>query len=322
MIGFYIHHVGGGHLARATRIARELHGAVTGLSSAPRPADWPGLWVTLPRDDDPDDRTAEPAADARAGGVLHFAPLRDGFRRRQAAIATWLSTSSATVLVADVSVEVTALARLLGVPVVVMAMPGAREDAPHRLGYDLAARIIAPWPPGAHPQPLSWSDRAAYVGGISRFAGPPGGLRTPRTGLLLWGRGGEAIDERRWETVTSARPDWQWTLAADLPPARLWAHLQSSAVVVTHGGQGSVADVATAEAPAVVVAEPRPHDEQLATVRALARLGLAATAQSWPTRSEMAVLIEAAETVGGHRWSQWRCGGAAQAARCIETVAA
>ena len=45
MIGFYVHHVGRGHLTRVCLLARRLVAegrAVTGLSSLPRPDDWPG----------------------------------------------------------------------------------------------------------------------------------------------------------------------------------------------------------------------------------------------------------------------------------------
>ena len=48
--------------------------------------------------------------------------------------------------VIDVSVEVATLLRLLGVPVVVVAMPGERVDAPHTLVYQLADHILAAWP--------------------------------------------------------------------------------------------------------------------------------------------------------------------------------
>ena len=44
MIGYYIHHVGRGHLQQAQCIAAQLAGDVTGLSSLPEPDGWPGRW--------------------------------------------------------------------------------------------------------------------------------------------------------------------------------------------------------------------------------------------------------------------------------------
>lgn len=324
MIGWYVHHVGGGHAARATRIAQEVRGPVTGLSSAPRPAGWPGDWVVLPRDDEPADDTSAPGADARAGGALHFAPLRPGFRQRQAAVAAWVKRARPTAMVVDVSVEITTLARLLGVPVVVMAMPGDRRDPPHQLGYDLAAQIIAPWPQGAHPEPVGLQGRVTYVGGISRFEGctVDATVRAEQTGLVLWGTGGDNPGPDYWQALKTATPQWEWTMATDLPPETLWWHLQRSSVVIGHAGQGAVADIATAAAPAVIVAQPRPHDEQLATVRALDRLGLMPTAERLPEPHHWPELVSAALRSDTGGWKNWLGGGAATAARRIEEVAA
>ena len=70
-----------------------------------------------------------------AHGVLHWAPHHDaGLRGRMALIAQWVADVHPSAAVIDVSVEVAALLRLLGVPVVVVAMPGERIDAPHDAG--------------------------------------------------------------------------------------------------------------------------------------------------------------------------------------------
>jgi len=42
VIGYYVHHLGHGHLHRALSVARTLGEPVTGFSSLPPPADWPG----------------------------------------------------------------------------------------------------------------------------------------------------------------------------------------------------------------------------------------------------------------------------------------
>ncbi len=115
---------------------------MTGLSSRPRPDDWAGPWLQLARDDDP-----EGTGDVTAGGALHWAPPgHAGLRERMAQLAAWIVTYAPRLLVVDVSVEVAVLARTMGVPTIVMGMPGAREDYAHQLGYRLADAIIAPWP--------------------------------------------------------------------------------------------------------------------------------------------------------------------------------
>ena len=174
VIGYYIHHQGRGHLHRAVSIAgalAELPGAprVTGLSTLPKPAEWSGPWVHLARDDEASD-----PAHTTASGRLHWVPEDDeGLRSRMAMIAAWIGDAAPAVMVVDVSVEVTLLARLLGVRVVPVALPGERSDAPHTLGYDVAAVILAAWPPAAQGmlRGLSAANRAKVVpvGGISRF---------------------------------------------------------------------------------------------------------------------------------------------------------
>lgn len=337
MIGWYVHHVGSGHATRATAIAAHLVDAgqtVVGLSTAPRPADWPGEWVELPPDTEGLDLSQGhdglPAAlDVQAGGALHFAPLSAGFATRQQVLAGWVAEHRPEVMVVDVSVEVVALVRLLGTPAVTVAMPGDRSDAPHRLGYALAQRIVACWPPGAHPDHVVTTQpelaaRTRCVGSISRFGGraqattatgaDPAPTRDPALGVLLWGHGSDAPDARQRQALAAADPSLTWTLAHDLPADAVWDLLRRAAVVVTHGGQGAVADVAAAGAPAVLLPQDRPHDEQHATGRALSRLDVAVVPEhpTWPTAEQWSMLLDRARERGGSAWSTWRGDGIAQ----------
>ncbi len=97
-----------------------------------------------------------------------------------------------------------------------------------------------------------------------------------------------------------------------------WALLQDADVVVTHGGQNALAEVAAARRPAVVVPQDRPYDEQRANAAALDRGGLALV------RGRVAGTgrVAGAARGGGRsrtstRWSAWSDGagrGAAPAA--------
>ena len=170
MIGYYIHHHGQGHLMRARCIAEQLQEEVTGLSSLAAPAGWPGEWIEL----DWDGVEAEGAVEPSAQGALHWAPLRHaGLRRRMAQLAEWIEIADPDALVCDVSVEVAGYARLMGVPVITVAMPGTREDDPHTLGYRLSSAILAPWP--GFVSDATWLDRwrakTHAVGAFSRFDG-------------------------------------------------------------------------------------------------------------------------------------------------------
>lgn len=176
-IGYYVHHHGRGHATRAgvigAQLARRGH-AVTYLGSGVLPA---GDRVVLASDADDAD---EPFVDPDAGGRLHWAPLGGGYAERSAQIAAWVTQARPDVVVVDVSVEVTALVRLLGVPVVVVGQPGRRDDDPHALAFGLAAAVLAPWSDGLDVAPHleRLGEKVVRVGGVSRFAGSRPGLNS------------------------------------------------------------------------------------------------------------------------------------------------
>ena len=327
MIGYYVHHQGDGHLTRATAIARELDGdeAVTGLSSRPRPSAWNGPWIQLERDD------GTATVDPTASGALHWAPAaHDGLRERMAQIAAWVRSARPRLVVVDVSVEVCVLVRAMGVPVVVVGLPGTRDDQPHQLAFRMAAAIVAPWPTWAHLMTGGerWTGKTHAVGAISRFDGRadarPAAMRPHRRRrrvLVFSGRGGTQLTVAAVRAAQRATPDWAWTILG--PPGDRWLEdpwplLRDADVVVTHAGQNAIADVAAAQRPAIVIPQPRPHDEQHATADALGNAGLAITAAEWPSPERWPALLTAAEDRGGAGWARWSSGqGAGRAAEAI-----
>jgi hypothetical protein len=131
--------------------------------------------------------------------------------------------------------------------------------------------------------------------------------------LVLWGAGGSGRPNAAIAAAAAASPDWEWRVAnapADDPDA-LWSQLNWADVVVTHGGQNAVAEVAAARRPAVIIAESRPYSEQAETVRALGDAGLAVALQDWPAPSWWPELLESAKARGGARWNRWVTGNAA-----------
>lgn len=325
-VGYYVHHHGAGHLTRAVEIARHCRHEITGLSSLPRPEGWRGPWIELPRDDIPADPAAPSWPDPDAGGVLHWAPAGPGgYQDRMAVLAGWLTRVRPELLVVDVSVEVALLARLLGVPVAVAAMRGDRTDRAHRAAYDVAGLLLAPWPADS-PEPSISAERRAktvHTGGISRFddriapATEPRPAGATRVVSVLWGRGGGRWAPQQQAQVAAATPGWRWEDAG--ADGDVWTSLRGADVVVTHAGQNAVAEVAAARRPAVVVALARPHDEQIATVDALAASDLAETSVGLPEAHLWPDLLERAVRRDGDDWSRWSDGhGGARAARAVE----
>lgn len=315
-IGYYVHHQGWGHLHRARAITAHVPAGVTILSSLP-PSDPGRPWVHLPMDD----LTRPP--DHTANGTLHWVPRHDrGLRRRMAAVAEWVDRTDPDLMVVDVSVEIAVMSRLMGVPTVVMAMPGDRSDRAHRSAYDSAHAILAPWTADFSLDQWSnpWPDKTFHAGAISRYAGraplrtAPGGR--PSRVLVLWGRGGDPLPDGFLDASVRATPGWCWRQAGTGSAAEVpvWDLLGWADVVVTHGGQNAIAEVAAARRPAVVIAQPRPHGEQAATVATVDRARLAVGLAGLPDPARWPDLLARAAALGGDRWARWAPADAPQRA--------
>lgn len=334
MIGYYVHHQGHGHLQRMTAIAAHLTEPLTVLSTLPRPAGGP-QWVTLPPDD-----SGAIFVDPTVNGILHWAPRHHrGLQARMALIGSWIARSSPTLMVVDVSVEVATLCSLFGVPTVVMAMRGDRSDRPHRSAYDAAHALIAPWAAEFRPSewPESWSDKTFHAGPVTRFAERPPPARARHEGparvLVLWGSGSAEGGDAGFTTealaaARSSAPSWHWRFAGGRGEHRvdqqeIWSLLAWADVVITHAGQNAVAEVAASRAPAVVVADARPHGEQLDTAMTLDATGVAIGLPRWPDSDRWPALLDAARRRGGAGWSRWMApGGAQRVARFLDETTA
>lgn len=334
MIGYYIHHQGFGHLARAITICEQLQCPATALSSMDIPAPHPFTEVVrLPRDDQ-GDQVMEPTAH----GALHWAPHHhNGFRARMNAMSNWIATTRPAAIVTDISVEIATFARLLGVPVIVVALPGKRFDAPHALVHRLADHIIAAWPRELYVPP--WlqphAAKTSYVGGISRYDGracpspTPTGARDDTapnadTRVLVLAGAGDGFGHQLGDWA-AACPGTRWTAIGGSESRWLddpWPQICAADVVVTHAGQSAVADVAAARRRAVVIAQPRPYDEQSATATVLRRHRLATVARHRPDNRAWPGLISQALASDPEKWIRWQVSGAAsRAARAVEVTA-
>lgn len=333
MIGYYVHHQGRGHLHRAVSLSPHVRAPLVGFSSLPQPADWAGEWVQLPMDAEPGEDHQAAALDPTAHGTLHWAPRHHGgLRDRMGLIAEWIARTGPRLFVSDVSVEVAVLARLMGTPVVVAAMRGDRFDRAHRLGYDLADALLAPWPRTAPVSgwSKSWLAKTVHTGAFSRYDDRPrphpDRPAPTREVVVLVGAGGAGIHVEDLLQAREATPGWSWRClgnSADGWVQDPWPLLCRADVVVTHAGQNAIAECAAARTPAIVIPQERPHDEQRATAHALESAGLATVRPSWPPPGEWADLLNRAAKRDGGRWTAWSPGdGAQRAARMLDQMSA
>jgi UDP-N-acetylglucosamine--N-acetylmuramyl-(pentapeptide) pyrophosphoryl-undecaprenol N-acetylglucosamine transferase len=328
-IGYYVHHHGARHAARAGAIAAELRGEVTLLSSLLLAPPGPRIeTVRLPYEGD--------------GGTdvvptdLHFAPLGSaGLRGRMAAIAAWVDLTAPDLFVVDVSVEVAALVRLLGVPVVYVRQTGNRDDPAHQLAYRWSTALLAPFPDFLEPErtPAWVGAKTLNVGTVSRFDGSPrppaGRSRAAARRVLVVG----ARADRIAPSLAAAVPAWE-VIAPGLGRVPALSNLiaidregltlellASCAVVVAGAGANIVAEAAFARCGLICLPEPRPFDEQEDRAGALRRLDAAVVLDSEPLAARWPTLLAQA-AAARERLALWSDGaGARRAAVELERLA-
>lgn len=335
--GFYAHHHGRGHLARAAEIVRELgaEACSVGTSRADAVEVLPaGTDVrTLPMDVPP---AGEARGDVTAGGALHWAPTHPVALERSRALLDWLAERRPAVVLVDVSVEVALTVRLAGIPVVVSRIHGDRRDAPHDLAHRIAETVLAPYPAALeHPStPAHVLERTVHTG----FVTPPRTVldveRDPRRVVVSWGQGSPPPPAAVLDRAAAATPDHEWHLIGPAPEGELrlvrhhgWvpdpiSHLAGAGVVVGPPGGGLVADVIAAGSRLVAVCEPRPFDEQRHKGEVLDAVGAAVAVDGWPAPAAWPELLGRAASLEPGALGALGAGGAAAAADVLRAVAA
>ncbi len=324
-VGYYVHHAGSGHGALGSALSTVLGEGLVGLGSGGRPPGWRGGWIDLPPDDRP-----PVAADPTRGGAWHWVPPgHAGFTDRMRAIASWVADARPAALVTDVSCEVTVLGALLGVPTVAVLLAGRRDDRPHRLAWDSADALVGPWPAG-HREPWTdpWADRLTPLGLVSRFddrpVPPP--PASDRHVVVLRPGGDHRFDDAAVAVAArvTAPAGWRWTVIGG-PGARVedpWPVLVEATVVVAAAGLASVAEIAAARRPAVLLPQPRPFAEQDALARHLDGVAPVVVADRWPAAADWPAVLARAAALDPARWDPLHDrGGAARFAAVVASVA-
>lgn len=303
-IGYYVHHHGAGHRARAAAIAAASGRPVvllgTGIGDA---------GIDLPDDRPPslrfdglDEAPCRPAA-------LHYAPLdHAGIRSRVARITAWIAQERPSLMVVDVSAEVAMLARLASVPTICVRLNGERSDTAHLEAFRGATALLAPFSRMLEaPGTPDWvSKKTCYFPGIT--AAPASDAPMARRVLVVYGRGGVPGDGKWIAAAARACPAWEWRVIgpaharANMPPNLTFAgwsdvperEIARAAIVVGAGGDGLVGAVVAARRPFICIPESRPFSEQHATATGLAAMQAALVLSEWPPAQRWPNLIEQA----------------------------
>ncbi|MCF2487616.1 glycosyltransferase [Dyadobacter sp. CY347] len=322
---FYIHHHGSGHLMRALAIASELKGTrVTFLGSdLKRFADIIPITIScidLPLDvAGPKDRFASQLNLS----FLHYAPVNvEKVASRAAMISAVLRALYPVILIVDVSVEVTLLATLCGIPTVVIRQNGDRDDTAHLHAYECAQLLIAPSPEklmnrSAH----DWVNKKTFFsGGFSKYSGK--GMRSKTVDNLaigvIVGSGGTSINgkvidalatqcaERSIQVIGNIEDNERVTAPNVVfhgqvnDPAPVLARCN---VVVGNAGHNTVMEMADLGKKFVCIPEDRPFQEQLRKAELLKKNGIAILVQPQDLQSaDWQAIIQKADKLPQNSW--------------------
>ncbi|CAG5067599.1 hypothetical protein DYBT9623_00320 [Dyadobacter sp. CECT 9623] len=281
---FYVHHHGSGHVMRAIAIASQLGEAnVSFLGSGlhaftsliPPHITCYHLPSDIARDEDEFSQLA-------ALDFLHYAPLNvRGLTDRSAVIADFFKKQFPVLLIVDVSVEVTMLAALCGIPALVIRQTGNRNDIPHLNAYQSAQTLIAPSPAALmNRSDFDWVEaKTFYSGGFSRFQGMQIDRPTvANTVAVMTGTGGTSIGPQLIEMLAAEFPDKTFHIlgkmaqpfSGDYRNVVLHGNLENPAeilvsceTVIGNAGHNTVMEMADLNKRFICIYEERPFDEQL-----------------------------------------------------------
>lgn len=315
MIGYYVHHHGAGHLARALAIVGSAKDRFTLLGTGLEGRTGQVAAVAL-ADDRPIGSTLFDGRDdvGDRPDALHYAPLHHlGLRSRTAAMADWIKSIAPSLMIVDVSVETAMLARLTGTPTICVRLAGDRTDPAHLDAFRGASAILAPFHQDLEDAATpDWVRRKTrYAPGLAMV--PPVAAVNQRRVVVVFGAGGGEADGEALADAARLTPELEWRVlgpmsdANDAPDNLVslgWVdnaadEIAGAGIVVGSAGNGVVGAVLAADRPFICLPQDRPYDEQLSTARALERAGAAVMLEAWPEVDAWPALLDRARAPAG-----------------------
>ena len=221
------------------------------------------------------------------------------------AMASFLHDWQPDLLVVDVGLEASVLARMCGIPTVYSRQHGKRWDKGHVLAYEWACGLLAPFAQKMEQAdcPQWIREKTFYSGGFCRFSGREKSQKAPEAYakdmpnvLVMTGFGGTAISGSAIAQSAAANPQWRWHLLGSHPIVKgvcshgvvedVWPYLCHADLVVANAGHNSIVEIAAAGVPAVCIPAWRHFDEQTCKAQVLKRLGLSVVLDRWPNADD------------------------------------
>ncbi len=320
-IAFYLNLQGAGHCRRFEAIAQHLPSdcelAVMGMNGLPPISDINQRIkrVSVPGFAPP---STSPFLQQQTSPDYHgLAVNRGGNAAFTLAMVSFLSEWQPDLLVVDVGLEASILARMCGIPTVYSRQHGRRWDKGHTLAYEWACGLLAPFSEQMEQDdcPQWIREKTFYSGGFCRFSGrrrsptaPTSYAQDRPNVLVMTGFGGTEITGEAIARSALANPQWRWHLLGNYSKVEskieskaeskikskvegvvshgvvedVWPYLCRADLVVANVGHNSTMEIAAAGVPSVCIPAWRHFDEQICKAQVLARLGLSVVVDSWP----------------------------------------
>ncbi|RNL55752.1 glycosyltransferase [Pedobacter jejuensis] len=281
-IAFYIHHHGSGHLMRTLQIVEGLKDYLIILIGSGL-KDLTGVpsnvkIIHLPLDIAIESENLSDRNSKSMG--FHYAPIDvKGIRDRVAILTEVFQENYPLVLVVDVSVEVALLARLAGVPTIIIRQQGNRTDLPHQLAYDSAELLIAPFSSEMYVGEKDKTyTKTVFTGGFSRFDSIKNNVNgNLNTVCILVGKGGTSITEIVIKKMAFSCPELHFkVLGLKQSENNNFSNLEflgkvdnpveilnGAQIIIGNTGHNTVMEVASLNKRFIGIPENRPFDEQV-----------------------------------------------------------
>ncbi|GGE65266.1 putative glycosyltransferase [Pedobacter psychrotolerans] len=281
-LAFYVHHHGAGHFTRTAQIITRLSGFnITLLGSNLKPfvhllpANIDVIHLPM---DTPEDHDLY-FQDGNTVDALHYAPLNvKGISDRVAMMTEFFRSAWPLVLVVDVSVEVTLLARLAGIPTIVMRQHGLRDDLPHLMAYQSAEYLLAPFSASISPVSAKWiEEKTIFVGGFSRFSEGDSNNEMERHVAVIVGSGGTSINAAFLKFLVISGSDFYFHIIGKIEGKQIehahikyYGHLDEPKavldqcrIIIGNAGHNTVMEMASLNKRFIGIPESRPFEEQV-----------------------------------------------------------
>lgn len=238
------------------------------------------------------------------------------------AMVSFLSTWQPDLVVSDVGLEASILARMCGIPVIYGRQHGRRWDKGHTLAYDWACSLLAPFSEDLEQSdcPQWIRNKTFYSGGFSRFSGrekpkiAPLSYSTKKPNILVMtGFGGTQITPQDVITAAKSTPQWQWHFLGAHPIESsfihspglvqdVWPYLCHADLVIANAGHNSTMEIGAAGVPSICIPAQRYFDEQECKAAVLESMNLSVVTRRWPNPDDWPKLWQQAITLPVARW--------------------